>query len=47
MHVAILQRIVIRMSNSRYTNEDEQLLREFIELCEKRKDLGEYYTKLI
>lgn len=47
MHVAILQRIVIRMSDSRYTNEDEQLLREFIELCEKRKDLGEYYTTLI
>lgn len=47
IHVAIWQRILMRMSDTAYTKEDEQLLRDFIELCKNRKDIGRCYNTLI
>ncbi|MBP1903782.1 hypothetical protein J2Z32_000394 [Paenibacillus turicensis] len=47
LHVSMWQKILMRMCDTAYNNEDEQLLREFFELCKKRKDIGKYYNTLI
>ncbi|MFD0589135.1 hypothetical protein ACFQZE_14125 [Paenibacillus sp. GCM10027627] len=43
IHVAMWQRILMRMSDTAYTKDDEQLLRDFSELCKKRKNIGKWY----
>lgn len=47
IQVALWQRILRRMMDNKYTEEDVQLLKDFIELCKNRKEIGEYYRPQI
>jgi len=47
LHVALWKRILIRMQEIEYTDEDEQLFKHIIEFCKSRKEIGKYYLPKI
>ncbi|MDN4066266.1 hypothetical protein QYF50_00055 [Paenibacillus vini] len=42
-HVDLWQRVILRMMDSAYTEEDEQLIYDFIDFCQTHKEIGKFY----